>query len=136
MALNRLLFFLIVVIFQISSAKGAADSIEIVVFFKEKSCLNFQDDLKPIPLSRKAQERRVSQKIAIDNTDFPVCLSDIESLSNLGLKILSTSRWLNAAYVKLPNSTSLLTQIESLPSVKKWILQSRGLTTKSTHYTS
>lgn len=131
MALNKVFCLLFALIFSISSVKGASDSIEIVVFFKEKSCLNIHEDVSPVPLSLKAQERRQFQNIAIDETDFPVCPSEIESLSHLGVKIFSTSRWLNAAYVKLPNSNALLSQIENLPGVRNWILQSRGLKTKA-----
>lgn len=130
MAWNNILVFVFLSFF-ITSAKAAGDSIEIVVFFKDKSCNYTIDDLKPLPLSNIALERRSKQNIAIDSKDEPICYENIESIHQLGLKIIATSRWLNAAYVKLPNENSLLAQIENLPIVSQWKLQSRGLKTKN-----
>lgn len=51
-------------------------------------------------LSDKALERRATQNIPVKTTDLPVSPAYTDSLSTLGMDILYTSKWLNAAVVQ------------------------------------
>lgn len=50
-------------------------------------------------LSQRALSRRASQGIDIDSTDLPVSTVYLDSLSNLGLDIRYSSKWLNGAVI-------------------------------------
>ncbi len=63
-------------------------------------------------LSERAIRRRQVQNIRITGEDLPVSKTYTDSLSRMGLEILGTSRWLNAAIVRTTD-TLLLERLSS-----------------------
>jgi len=69
-------------------------------------------------LSQKALERRQRQKIQISFNDLPVTPAYIDSLTAAGAKVLTASRWLNAATIQVFDDLTL-ERIAKLTFVKK-----------------
>jgi hypothetical protein len=67
-------------------------------------------------LTQRALERRAKQNIGIDYTDLPVSNHYIDSLRNLGLKILNVSKWYNFVTVYTTN-TNLIDTITNISFV-------------------
>lgn len=68
-------------------------------------------------LSERAINRRTTHTIAIDTSDFPVHKNYIQSITNLGLTLKHSSRWLNGATF-LASDTTVMAQVRALPFVK------------------
>jgi serine protease AprX len=73
-------------------------------------------------LSGRAIQRRQNQWIGIDSTDLPLTPSYVGSIRELGITIITQSKWLNGIIIDLPDST-LLDTIRKFPFVKKVSLQ-------------
>ena len=75
-------------------------------------------------LSERALERRERQQLPIDSTDLPVSWVYLEGLTNIGAKIVTTSKWNNTAVVQIVD-TLLVEQMAKLPFVtnvkKVWV---------------
>ena len=69
-------------------------------------------------LSEQAIAHREKQNIPIDTTDLPIDPVRLKKLSELGARILATSKWLNTATIALTDTTDL-SAIASLSFVKK-----------------
>ena len=69
-------------------------------------------------LSEQAIAHRKKQNIPIDSTDLPIDPVRLKKLSELGARILTTSKWLNTATIALTDTTDL-SAIASLSFVKK-----------------
>ena len=69
-------------------------------------------------LSEQAIAHREKQNIPIDSTDLPIDPVRLKKLSELGARILTTSKWLNTATIALTDTTDL-SAIASLSFVKK-----------------
>ena len=69
-------------------------------------------------LSEQAIAHREKQNIPIDSTDLPIDPVRLKKLSELGARILATSKWLNTATIALTDTTDL-SAIASLSFVKK-----------------
>lgn len=70
-------------------------------------------------LSEQAIAHREKQNIPIDSTDLPIDPVRLKKLSELGARILTTSKWLNTASIALTD-TADLSAIASLSFVKKY----------------
>jgi serine protease AprX len=89
-----------------------------VVFLKDKNLSPFSLSDPAIYLSEKAIARRARYKIPIDSTDLPVnpqYILEIGKLNNV--RILGSSKWLNALIIECNDSISL-TRLNSLPYVQ------------------
>lgn len=69
-------------------------------------------------LSEQAIAHRKKQNIPIDSTDLPIAPVRLKKFSELGARILATSKWLNTATIALTDATDL-SAIASLSFVKK-----------------
>ena len=69
-------------------------------------------------LSERAILRRENQHIAITGEDLPVSGIYVDSLRNMGLKILGTSRWFNAAVVQTTDTLLLDTISAAISFIK------------------
>ena len=69
-------------------------------------------------LSEQVIAHREKQNIPIDSTDLPIDPVRLKKLSELGARILATSKWLNTATITLTDTTDL-SAIASLSFVKK-----------------
>lgn len=72
-------------------------------YFTDKKDNGFSIEQPEAFLSQRSIDRRAWQSLPIDNTDTPVSQSYVDSLKNLGLKILFTSKWLNGVLVSSNN---------------------------------
>lgn len=69
------------------------------IFFTDKNNSEYSIDHPEAFLSSKAIDRRLKQNIAIKENDLPVSIIYTDSLKNLGLTIVNTSKWLNSVVV-------------------------------------
>lgn len=69
-------------------------------------------------LSERAIQRRERQKITIDSLDFPVNKNYIKSVTDLGVEMVHSSKWLNGVTVKV-DIDSFETKVRKLPFVKE-----------------
>ncbi|MEA3494876.1 MAG: S8 family serine peptidase [Bacteroidota bacterium] len=84
--------------------------------FSDKTNSPFSVD-KPLEfLSQRAIDRREMKNISITEQDFPVNPWYLDSLQSKGAKILFTTRWLNAATIKV-DTYLIIKEIEKLPFV-------------------
>ena len=56
-------------------------------------------------LSEQAIAHRKKQNIPIDSTDLPIAPVRLKKFSELGARILATSKWLNTATIALTDAT-------------------------------
>lgn len=97
-----MLFILFLCIFELTIAQTE----QAWVFFKDKTNSNFllKNPIKFI--SQKAIDRKLRHNISIDFRDLPVSEKNVNFLKQQhGIKVLSTSKWFNAAYVEGSYST-------------------------------
>ncbi len=66
-------------------------------------------------LSPAALERRAEKGLALDQHDLPVASAYLQSLRDLGLDVVGTSRWLNAAAVQ--GDAADWTAVKAMPQV-------------------
>lgn len=97
-----------------------------LIYFKDKTDNPYSLSKPDQFLSQKSIQRRLRQKISIKESDLPVSPKYIDSLKKLGCKVWYTSRWFNAAYVYLRDTTlisksiskkSYVTRIELLKNI-------------------
>ena len=78
-----------------------------LVSFKDKNNSSFDLNNPTEFLSQKSIDRRLLNNIAIDSNDFPVNINYIDSLLQLNLLVYNTSKWMNAALVRVDTITQL-----------------------------
>ncbi|MFA5329004.1 MAG: S8 family serine peptidase [Prolixibacteraceae bacterium] len=100
------------------------------VKLKDKSGTPFRIGRPDEFLSQRSIARRIRQHIAIDETDLPVSPEYVDSLRNLGLEIVHTSKWLNGVTVRTAD-TVLINQIATLSFVVSVELTKPGNLLKS-----
>lgn len=89
-----------------------------VVFFANKAGTIHTLSHPSEYLSPKAIERRERYGIAIDSTDLPVSPAYVNALNAIEhIEVLSTSKWLNAALIKV-HQPEALEEVHSLPFIK------------------
>jgi len=69
-------------------------------------------------LSERAIQRRAHQNIAIDSLDLPVNANYIKQVTNLGVTLVHSSKWLNGITV-IVTIDSFETKVKQLPFVKE-----------------
>jgi hypothetical protein len=70
-------------------------------------------------LSERSLERRAKQNIALTVEDLPVNQTYLDSLNNIGLKILGSSRWFNSVIIE-SNDTLLLDTLDHISFVSEF----------------
>ena len=68
--------------------------------FTDKNNSTYSLDIPQLFLSQRAIERRTKYNIEYHFSDLPINKNYVDSLKNLGLKVLNTSKWLNGAVVQ------------------------------------
>lgn len=86
-----------------------------LVKLKDKSNSTFQINKPNEFLSQRAIDRRTKQGIVITEQDFPVNKSYINTINQSGVKVIYSSKWLNAVLVEGPQSS--LQTVLNLPFV-------------------
>lgn len=87
-----------------------------VVKFRDKANSPFQITQPQAYLSPRSIARRTQQQLSIRAIDLPVNPSYLVQLTSRGARVISSSRWLNAALIQTTQSQTL-TQILALPFV-------------------
>ncbi len=134
------LFSPVIILFLFLNLHGQAGSYSYfyrISFTAKRSQLS---DYKPAQLiSERAIARRQREGVAIiDNSDIPVSTEDIRILTELGLTLHSTSRWMNSALMKSnsyidPAEILKLPNIASVELVKKPV--AKGIAAKKLEIT-
>jgi serine protease AprX len=82
-------------------------------------------------LSARSLERRQKQHINIDEKDIPVNPAYLDSLRRIGVKVLFTSRWFNAATIETDDTTGhiidLIKTFSFVDSPSTQLLRKRGI---------
>jgi len=99
--LNRYIWLIVLTFgsFAILSAQEQTAPNHYWVQFSDKNGSLYSLDEPSAFLSERAIQRRLQQQIPIDSTDLPVPKIYTDSLTSLGIKVLYTSRWFNAATI-------------------------------------
>lgn len=92
---------------------------------KDKKGTPYRIDRPQEFLSERAIVRRIKQQIPVEETDLPVSPVYLDSLEQLGLEIVHSSKWLNGVTVRTAD-TSLIESIASLDFVESVELTKPG----------
>ncbi|MEA1875180.1 MAG: S8 family serine peptidase [Bacteroidota bacterium] len=91
--------------------------------FTDKANNNYELSQPDQFLSQKSLDRRTNQNISIDYKDLPVSIFYLDSLSNMGINIRYTSKWLNGAAIQSAD-TELIDTIENVEFIsEKFIIR-------------
>lgn len=95
-------------------AQGAVK--KYLVYFRDKQGNNPYSLTNPSAyLSPRAIQRRIRQNLPLDSTDIPVSPSYLSAIENLGVRVLYSLRWQNAAIIS--STPGQLSQVSALPFV-------------------
>lgn len=89
-------------VFLLMPAISWAQLQQYVLFFSDKDTVQFSTQQPAVFLSERAIERRKQQDIAVDFSDLPVNPAYLDALKKLGIPVIYTSKWFNAALVESP----------------------------------
>ncbi len=92
-----------------------------LVVFKDKTHSTYSIDKPTEFLSTKSIARRQKQNIAIKERDLPVNTAYVNSVRNVGVKVVNQTKWLNAITVAIADERKLVI-IKELSFVKSIIL--------------
>lgn len=96
----RVLFYIIGVLCLLVSSNLKAE-------YRYRLYLDGKPDSAPIPLSERAQERRLRLGIVTDSLDYAVSDQYLEQIRQEGLRVLSQSRWMNTVVVMAKDGTRI-----------------------------
>jgi serine protease AprX len=96
-----------------------------LISFTDKNGSPYSTSDPEVFLSQQAIARRTKFTIPVSSLDFPVNPQYIDSVKNIGVKIVQETKWLNAIVIKT-SDTSKLHRISLLPFVKK-VVKNRNL---------
>jgi subtilisin family serine protease len=86
------------------------------ITFKDKSNSPYSINTPEQFLSEAALKRRQLQNIPIKDNDLPVNQLYVDQIQNLGVQVISRSKWFNSITIQV-DDTSILSTINSLPFV-------------------
>ncbi len=109
--MRLILLFLVLLLSKFTFAQN-----KYFVYLKDKTGTAFTTAQASKFLSERSIQRRLNQKILISTRDLPVSTTYLKQLSDLGVKVLGSSKWLNA--VLLDATPTQLTTIKALSFVK------------------
>jgi subtilisin family serine protease len=110
------LAFLSIISISLANISAQVAPNKYIVSFSDKNNSVYNVNQAIDFLSQKAIDRRLKYNIAITDEDFPVNQNYLQALENIGVNIINTSRWNNAALIFV-SDTTLLPQIQQLPFV-------------------
>lgn len=91
----------IISIFVFSGFLSGAESYKFRVYLKDKGETFYSADSL---LSREAIERKSKMGISVDETDFPICSTYLDTLRSAGTQIVTRSKWFNTVVVETRDS--------------------------------
>lgn len=132
MKLKSSIYLIITLISLIASLMTYAQSYKYRVWLSDKDTTQYSLQQPEKFLSESSIARRQRQGIAIDMSDIPVSDAHLRSIEQSGVRIVTTSRWMNTAVIAL-NDTTLLHKITSLPCVDSIKCVWKETSTDDTH---
>lgn len=112
------------------SAQEAPDTYWVKL--KDKKGTPYQITNPEAFLSQRSIDRRIRQRIPIDETDLPVSPAYLAGLRDLGLEVVHSSKWLNGTTVRTAD-TSVVRKVAALAFVESIELTKPGNVLKSAH---
>lgn len=88
-----------------------------VIEFKDKNGSPYSTDIPAAFLSQRAIDRRIRYHIPVTESDLPINPSYIGQVSDIGVKVLNRSKWLNSISIETEDS-AMLAAVNELPFVK------------------
>ncbi|MFN3404640.1 MAG: S8 family serine peptidase [Cytophagaceae bacterium] len=85
------------------------------IYFKDKNFSPYSIANPHQFLSSRSVDRRIKQNIPFDYKDLPVSPAYVDSLKDIGVNVLYTSRWMNAALITC--SPEQLEEVKQIPIV-------------------
>jgi serine protease AprX len=121
---NFILIVSISACFALSSLnlQGQINTVKYWIAFTDKNNNPFKIEKPEEYLSERALLRRQNQSIQISESDLPVNPSYIDSLRQMGFKIINTSRWLNGVIVSADSNVEL-GKLDNIDFIKLPIIQ-------------
>lgn len=104
----RLIWILIFILFGGSlSHANDGTGYKFRIYLKDKGEPGFSIDKPDEFLSAKALERRRKQNIEIDISDLPISASYLNTIEELGCKVIAKSKWVNTVVIHCRDSNSV-----------------------------
>ncbi len=103
-ALVFLPLFVIITLGLSISVEAQQVTMRFMVSFIDKAGTPYQVTYPEAFLSQRAIDRRTKFKIDITDTDLPVSPAYLDTLTSMGIKVVGTSKWLNAALIEVYDS--------------------------------
>lgn len=125
-----LLLFLVIVLSGLFVSAQTPSKNTYWVKLKDKKGTPYQISQPGTFLSQRSIDRRIRQHIPINETDLPVSPMYLDSLKNMGLEIVHSSKWLNGATVRT-NDSALIEKVSNLSFVSLVQLTKPGNVLKS-----
>jgi hypothetical protein len=132
--IKKIQIFFTLSVIALTTVNAQQDFVQYAIYFNDKNNSNYNIYHPEEFLSQRAIQRRNRFEISISENDLPVSPSYIAQIKQFGIKIQHSSKWLNAATIKV-NSNFNIELISSLPFVKKVqkVYDSQSETTKKTN---
>ncbi len=113
--MKSIAFIIVAITISLASVSQVAPK-KYFISFTDKYNSAYSTDRPQEFLTERAIERRTRQGIAVVENDIPVNPVYINTVRNLGVTVLTVSKWFNGISIYAPDST-VIQQIESLPFV-------------------
>ncbi|MBN1182453.1 MAG: S8 family serine peptidase [Bacteroidales bacterium] len=126
--MNKIILLISCCIFTLQGITQTAPHKYWIEFTDKKNNLYSLDKPEKF-LSERALKRRITQSIPIDYYDLPITPMYLDSLRNMGLTILTSSKWMNGATIYTTDTSLLnqLSQVSFIKSIKKTFFDSTAL---------
>lgn len=111
------IFLIVVLLFTEIVVSIAGTNYYFYVQFTDKNKSPFSLSNPSAYLSEKAIARRTAFGLNCDSTDLPINPTYLQQISNLGISVHSSSKWMNGTTILLSDS-SKMSQVRTLPFVK------------------
>ena len=105
--MNRYLLFLLLLLITVAAGGQKVSPDKYWVQLKDKQGTLYVVDAPREFLSDRALERRIKSGIEITEEDLPVSEIYLDSIRNLGIEIIGTSKWLNSVIIQTRDSLLL-----------------------------
>lgn len=115
---NQILLAIALLVSLTANAQQPIAHSKFAIFFTDKNNSPYTIGNPQQYLSQRAIDRRNRYGIAIDEKDLPVNPAYVTEVRDLGVFVLTKSKWLNCVTIWTPD-TNVLAQIRNLPYVQK-----------------
>lgn len=127
--MKRIIFYIVFAVFYLTGLDVKAQ-LYYWVAFSDKNHTPRKLSSPQAFLSERAIERRIRQNIPVDSLDLPVDPVYIKSVTDLGCKLIHSSKWMNGITVKTDDEDFDI-RVRQLPFVREVEITKRNITVKS-----